>query len=93
MGRPRKRQNGSGTGAAMVQCIRGPTPSAGSVQNTSQGHQRSTKAFQLSLGSVPRSHADIEPPALRTFPPTNSQSCWRAARMCARVRGDTARAD
>ena len=90
--RPCRRQSSSGTGAAFVQCMRSPTPYAGSVQSTPRWHQRSTKASLLSRGSLTRYHSEHKPPALRSPLPTNSQPCWRAARMCARVRADTARA-
>lgn len=37
----------------------------------------------------PPIYAEHKPLALRSPPPTNSQSCWRATRMCARMRADT----
>ena len=52
----------------------GPHPIRGSVHNTPWWHHRSKKASQLSHGSLPRSHADTEPPALRSPPSTNSQA-------------------
>ena len=58
------RNSGSGTGAAVVQCVRGPPNlSAGSVYSTPRWHQRSTKAALLSRGSLPLYHAEL--PALR----------------------------
>ena len=57
----------------MVQCLRGPTPSACSVHSTPRWHQLSTKASLLSRGSLPRYHAEHKPPALRSRrPPTAS---------------------
>ena len=64
----------------MVQCMRGPTPSAGSVHSTPRWHQRSTKASLLSRGSLPRYHAEHKPPALRSpRPPTASPAGGRPA--------------
>ena len=70
----------------MNKCMRGPSlPICGQ-------HQRSTNAALLSRGSLPLYHAEHKPPALRSPPPTSSQSRWRAARMCPRMRAATARA-
>ena len=42
---------------------------------------------------VAQYHAEHKPSGLRSSTPTNSQSRWRAARMCIRMRAATARAD
>ena len=57
----------------MVQCMRGPTPSAGSMHSTPQWHQRSTKAL-LNRESLTRYYVEHKPQALRSTPPTNRQS-------------------
>ena len=66
--RPRRRHSGSGIGAAMVQCVRDPTPSACSVYSTPRWHQRFLQA-------PVRDH-------LPRLPPGHRRIGCRAARSC-----------
>ena len=51
----------------MVQYMRGPTPSAGSVHSTPR------RKPLLSRGSLPKYHAEHKPPALRSPPYTEAR--------------------